>query len=161
MKQRLLLCCLSFILVAQVFAQTKSAGKAPTDAYRNSQWKPAQGKYYFSHALVYEYTNKVDGTDGELWIFVDPATGTMCFQRESSFRASDDMNEHILALPNGQVIACGTTETGKKIRESFQNRAVKPEPDEVQFQRENFRDQCSPTGNRREEFGWTSEGVRA
>lgn len=151
---------LIFLLLATsgtLHAQTKSAKKPPADAYRNSQWKPAQGKYYFSHALIYEYANKVDGTNGELWIFVDPVTGTMCFQRESSFGASDDMNESILALPTGQVIACGTTKAGKKIRESFQNRAVKPEPDEVEYQRETFRDQVKPTGNRREEFGWTSE----
>lgn len=138
-------------------AQTKPAKKPVADAYRNKQWKPAQGKYYFSHALIYEFTNKVQGTNGELWVFIDPVTGTMCFQRESSFGATDDMNESILALPTGQVIACGTTEAGKKIRESFQNRGVKPEPDEVQYQREAFRDLVKPTGNQRQDFGWTSE----
>ncbi len=138
-------------------AQTKPAKKPVTDAYRNAQWKPEKGKYYFSHALIYEYTRKRDDEKGELWIYIDPITGTMCFQRESSFGATDDMNEVILALPDGKMIACGKTESGKKIREAFQNRSVKPELDEVKLQQETFREQCKPTGNKRSEFGWESE----
>ncbi len=138
-------------------AQTKPTKKPVTDAYRNAQWKPEKGKYYFSHALIYAYTRKRDDTEGELWIFIDPVTGTMCFQRESSFGITDEMTDVILALPDGKMIACGTTESGKKIREQFQNRAVKPEPDEVKFQRETFREQCKPTGNKRDDFGWESE----
>ena len=143
--------------IPPVQAQTKLAKKPATDAHRNAQWKPEKGKYYFSHALVYEYTRKRDDERGELWIFIDPVTGTMCFQRESSFGATDKMNEAILVLPDGKMIACGTTESGKKIREAFQNRAVKPEPDEVKFQQQTFREQCKPTGNKRSEFGWESE----
>ncbi|GHB76698.1 hypothetical protein [Persicitalea jodogahamensis] len=138
-------------------AQTKPAAKPATDAYRNAQWKPEKGKYYFSHALIYEYTRKRDETKGEIWIFIDPVTGTMCFQRESSFGATDDMNELILALPNGKMIACGTTESGKKIQAAFQNSSVKPEPDEVKDQQQTFREQCKPTGNKRPEFGWESQ----
>lgn len=138
-------------------AQTKPAKKPATDAYRNAQWEPEKGKYYFSHALIYEYTRKRDDVKGELWIYIDPVTGTMCFQRESSFGATDDMNEVILALPDGKMIACGKTESGKKIREAFQNHSVKPEPDEVKFQQQTFLEQCKPTGNKRNEFGWESE----
>lgn len=157
-KRLLFLVTLGLFAVTYVArAQTKPAKKPVTDAYRNAQWKPEKGKYYFSHALIYEYTRKRDDEKGELWIFVDPVTGTMCFQRESSFGATDDMNEVILALPDGKMIACGTTESGKKIREMFQNSAVKPEPDEVKFQQETFQEQCKPTGNKRSEFGWESE----
>lgn len=162
----LLLSTLALLLSAGwVDAQTKPASKKPAsptvnkpapDAYRNAQWKPEKGKYYFSHALIYEYLNKVDSTKGELWIFIDPVTGTMCFQRESSFGASDDMNDAILAFPNGQVIACGTTESGKKVRQSFKNNSVTPGLEEVKFQREAFQEVCRPTGGTRQEFGWAS-----
>lgn len=154
----LLISALALLLSAgRVEAQTKpTPKKTGGDAYRNAQWKPEKGKYYFSHALIYEYHNKVDSTTGELWVFIDPVTGTMCFQRESSFGASDDMNDAILAMPNGQMIACGTTESGKKIRESFKNGSVTPGPEDVKFQRETFQEVCRPTGATREEFGWKS-----
>ena len=147
----------SMVVIHAAQAQNKPAKKPATDAYRNAQWKPEKGKYYFSHALIYEYTRKRDDVKGELWIYIDPVTGTMCFQRESSFGATDDMNEAILALPDGKIIACGKTESGKKIRETFQNRSVKPEPDEMKLQQQTFREQCKPTGNKRNEFGWESE----
>ncbi|MPR32516.1 hypothetical protein [Salmonirosea aquatica] len=145
-----------FLLGGKVVAQTTPPKKSASDAQRNAQWKPEKGKYYFSHALIYEYFNKVDSTKGELWVFIDPVTGTLCFQRESSFGATDDMNEAILAFPNGQMIACGKTESGKKIRETFKNSSVTPVPEDVEFQRETFRKQCIPTGNTRQEFGWQS-----
>ncbi len=142
---------------SKVNAQSKPAHKSATDAYRNAQWKPEKGKYYFSHALIYEYTRKRDEAKGEIWVFIDPVTGTMCFQRESSFGATDDMNDVILAMPDGKMIACGTTESGKKIRSTFQNSSVKPEPDEVKDQQQTFREQCKPTGKKRPEFGWESK----
>lgn len=150
----LVLVTLGFTAAAQ---KTAPAKKTAVDAYRNAQWKPEKGKYYFSHALIYQYTNKTDSSQGELWVFIDPVTGTMCFQRESSFAASDDMNDAIVARPNGQMIACGTTESGKKIRETFMNSSVTPEPDDVRYQRETFQKQCRPTGNIRKEFGWESQ----
>jgi hypothetical protein len=145
------------VSVGQAMAQKATSSKKPaTDTYRNAQWKPEKGKYYFSHALIYEYLDKRDSTKGELWVFIDPVTGTLCFQRESSFGATDEMNDAILAFPNGQMIACGTTESGKKIRESFTNNSVTPGPEDVQFQRETFQELCHPTGTTREEFGWKS-----
>ena len=153
----LLISTLSLMLLSgRTIAQTTSSKKPVSDAYRNAQWKPEKGKYYFSHALIYEYFNKVDATKGELWIFIDPVTGTMCFQRESSFGATDEMNDVILAFPNGQMIACGKGESGKKIRETFKNNSVTPTPEDVKFQRETFEKQCIPTGNTRQEFGWKS-----
>lgn len=127
-----------------------------TDPQRQAQWKPEKGKYYFSHALIYNYFNKVDSTKGEFWVFIDPVTGTMCFQRESSYGATDDMNEAILALPNGQVIACGTNEFGKNSRKAFLNEGVVPSPEDSKFQKENFKTQCAPTGRSRKEYGWES-----
>ena len=154
----LLISALALLFSAgRVDAQTKpTPKKTGGDAYRNAQWKPEKGKYYFSHALIYEYHNKVDSTKGEMWVFIDPVTGTMCFQRESSFGASDDMNDAILAFPNGQVIACGTTESGKKIREPFKNNSVTPGAEEMKFQREIFEEVCRPTGEVRQEYGWKS-----
>ena len=158
LKLPLLLFVLSLLVgLSTAQAQNKPAKKPVTDAYRNAQWKPEKGKYYFSHALIYEYTRKRDDVKGELWIYIDPVTGTMCFRRESSFGATDDMNEVVLALPDGKMIACGKTESDKKIREAFQNHSVKPEPDEVKFQQETFREQCKPTGNERSKFGWESK----
>jgi hypothetical protein len=144
------------LLAGRTAAQTTAPKKPVSDAYRNAQWKPEKGKYYFSHALIYEYFNKVDSSKGEMWVFIDPVTGIMCFQRESSFGATDDMNDAILAFPNGQMIACGKTESGKKIRESFKNSSVTPGPEDVKFQRETFQELCRSTGSTREEFGWKS-----
>ena len=139
-----------------VIAQTTPSKKTVSDPQRNAQWKPDKGKYYFSHALIYEYLNKRDSTKGELWVFIDPVTGTMCFQRETSFRDTDEMNDVILAFPNGQMIACGKGESGKKIRETFKNSSITPVPEDVRFQRETFQKQCIPTGITRQEFGWES-----
>lgn len=136
-------------------AQSKVAA-VKADPSRASQWKPDKGKYYFSHALIYEYVLKSDSTKGELWIFIDPVTGSMCFQRESSYGASDDMNDVILALPNGQYIACGSDENGKKTRSIFQNSALTPHPEDVKFQQDSFKEQCKPTGQTRKDFGWES-----
>ncbi len=141
------------LTIGKVDAQTPAK---KGDAYRQTQWNPGKGKYYFSHALIYHYTNKVDSTEGEFWVFLDPVTGTMCFQRESSFGATDEMNEAILALPNGQVIACGKGENGKSTRETFQNDGVLPIPEDIKFQQDNFKSYCVPTGRSRKEYGWES-----
>jgi hypothetical protein len=137
-------------------AQAQAPKKSTTDPQRNVQWKPQQGKYYFSHALVYEYLVKADSTRGEFRVYIDPATGTMCFERESSFGMTDEMTDAILALPTGQFIACGTNEDGKKVRIAYENSAVKPHPDDVAFQQENFKTQCRPTGQIRQENGLES-----
>lgn len=141
------------LCVNQIQAQ---APKKNIDTYRQAQWKPENGKYYFSHALIYSYVNKVDSTKGQFWIFVDPVTGTMCFQKESSFGATDDMNEVILALPNGQVIACGKNEAGKSIRKTYQNPGVVLIPEDIKFQQDNFKALCVPTSRSRKEYGWES-----
>lgn len=153
---RQLMIYVGVVMMALGHSYAQTAKKPTVDPQRNTKWKPQQGKYYFSHALVYEYLVKADSTKGEFVVYLDPATGTMCFEQESSFGTTDEMNEVILALPNGQVIACGKNEEGKKVRTTFQNEAVNPHPDDVAFQQENFKTQCRPTGQKRQENGLES-----
>lgn len=136
-------------VVSGLYAQPKPVSRA-------TQWKPEQGKYYFSHVLVYEYLMKSDSIKGELRVQVDPVTGSMCFQRETSFGTTDEVNEIIVALANGKYIACGTDANGKKIRSTYINSALTPHPEDVQFQRDSFKEQCISTGQVRREFGWES-----
>ncbi|TDB58667.1 hypothetical protein [Arundinibacter roseus] len=157
-KLFIFLCTLGLLVFTKstVWSQNTRVAKTPADPQRNAQWKPDKGKYYFSHALIYEFEKKTDQTKGELWVFIDPVTGTMCFQRESSFGLTDEMNEAIVAFPSGKMIACGQDEHGKNVKTTFMNSAVTPHPDDIKFQKDNFREQCSPTGRTRKEFGWGS-----
>ena len=146
---------LSFLLLGiDHLSEAQPVKKIAADKQRALQWKPDKGQYYFSHSLVMSYENKQEKTKGDIKIYLDPVTGTMCFKKESSFK--EDEFDFIIAFPDGRYFHCGTDDNGKKIRTSEKVADVKPDAENQAQQKENFSTYCAPTGNKRTEFGFES-----
>ncbi|MCE7044369.1 hypothetical protein [Dyadobacter sp. CY312] len=146
---------LSVLLVGITYlSKAQIVKKIAPDKQRALQWKPDKGQYYFSHAVVMSYENKQDNTKGEIKIYLDPVTGTMCFKKESSFKENEF--DFIVAFPDGRYFHCGTDDNGKKIRTSEKVTDVKPDAETQAQQKENFSTYCLPTGNKRIDFGFES-----
>jgi hypothetical protein len=146
---------LTFLFVCNFHvSQAQTVKKIAADKQRAIQWKPDKGQYYFSHSLVMAYENKQDKTKGEIKIYLDPVTGTMCFKKESSFK--EDEFDFIIAFPDGRYFHCGTDDNGKKIRTSEKVADVRPDAEAQAQQKENFGTYCAPTGNKRTDFGFES-----
>jgi hypothetical protein len=150
--------CFFIILILSgfntAFAQTPK--KLSVDKQRSLKWKPEKGQYYFSHALTFEYQNKTEKTKGEIVVFLDPVTGTMCFRKESSFGEAGKTFDFVIATQEGKFIFCGTDNSGKKIRTSEIIEEVKPDQETKDQQKEEFSTYCIPTGNKRADFEWES-----
>ena len=123
---------------------------------RATQWKPEKGQYYFTHALTFEYENKLDKKKGEVVVYVDPVTGTMCFKRENSYGLTGKNFDFIIAFQDGTYIYCGADEAGKKMKIVEKVEEVKPDAETLKQQKEDFNTYCAPTGNKRKDFGWES-----
>ncbi|KAA6441690.1 hypothetical protein FEM33_00970 [Dyadobacter flavalbus] len=137
-----------------VFAQ--AVKKIPADKQRLTQWKPEKGQYYFSHSLVYEYENKAAKTKGTIRIYLDPVSGAMCFLKDSSFMQKGKSFDLVIGFPNGKYTFYGTDDAGKKTRISETVNEMKPDPETVLQQKEDFATYCLPTANKRTEFGLES-----
>ncbi|KQS31481.1 hypothetical protein [Dyadobacter sp. Leaf189] len=151
---------LAFILIVAAVQQSALAQapkKIGADKQRALQWKPEKGQYYFSHSLVFDYQNKADKTSGKLKIYLDPVTGAMCFKKESSFGEGGKAFDFVIAFPDGKYIYCGTDENSKKIRINELVKELKRDAETKAEQKENFTTYCIPTGNKRVDFGLTSE----
>lgn len=84
--------------------------------YREENWNPKEGKYFFSEQWTWTYENQMIekgefGHKGEMSVFVDPPTGIMLFTREES-NWSDDMAEKAIVFPDGKYILCYGSESG-------------------------------------------------
>jgi len=123
---------------------------------RATQWKPEKGQYYFTHAFTFEFENKGDKKKGEVVIYVDPVTGTMCFKRENSYGETGKNFDFIIAFQDGKYIYCGADEAGKKMKIIEKVEEVKPDAETLAQQKEDFNTYCIPTGNKRKDFGWES-----
>lgn len=137
------------------YSYGQAAKKILPDKQRAIQWKPEKGQYYFSHSLVIAYENKAEKAKGEIKIYFDPVTGTMCFQRESSFGESGKGFDFIIAFQDGRYMHCGTDD-GKKIKNTEKVQDVKPDTEAQSQQKENFDTYCAATGNKRVDFGLES-----
>jgi hypothetical protein len=142
-----------FVLVGCAMAQTPKSG---VTNQRATQWKPEKGQYYFSHALTYSYENKEKKTKGEIVIYVDPVTGTMCFKRENSFGDTGKAFDFILAFQDGKYVYYGADESGKKFKMTEKVEELKPDAETIAQQKEDFSTYCIPTGNTRKDFGMES-----
>jgi len=86
--------------------------------YRNSEWQPDVGKYFFSEMWRWSFGNRLYPEDhpqryGHFSIMVDPPSGTMLLTREES-NYLDEMTEWIIVQPNGEYILGWTEHTGEK-----------------------------------------------
>jgi|JI7StandDraft_1071085.scaffolds.fasta_scaffold06567_6 hypothetical protein len=108
---------LSFLL----FLGFTSLGFAQSDAaYRNKNWNPKAGKYFFSTMLTWSFENEMATEEhlkrGEINIYVDEKTGTFLFTKEA-YGWSGEMVDFVIADQKGNYIIGHTDEFGKKHRE--------------------------------------------
>lgn len=145
------------LFVGAQFAHSQAVKKIPADKQRALQWSPAKGQYYFSHALVFDFENKAEKTKGTVKVHVDPVTGAMCFQKETSFKLGAKSFDFIIGFPDGKYIYCGADENGKKVKITEMQDALKPDVETRAQQKEDFTTYCIPTGTTRQEFGLESQ----
>lgn len=158
MNRKYFYCFLLGTLVAGVqLVKAQVVKKIPADKQRAVQWSPAKGQYYFSHALVFDFENKTEKTKGTVKIHVDPVTGAMCFQKESSFKLGAKSFDFIIGFPDGKYIYCGVDENGKKVKITEIQEALKLDAETKAQQKEDFTTYCIPTANTRQEFGLESQ----
>lgn len=93
------------------------------DQYRNKNWNPKAGKYYFSTQLTYTYRNDFaedeSSRSGEMSIYLDEKTGTFLFTRES-YGTPGEMVDFVIGDQEGNYIFGYTDEHGKKQRETLE-----------------------------------------
>ncbi|MFK7984361.1 MAG: hypothetical protein AB8G86_30600 [Saprospiraceae bacterium] len=83
------------------------------DDYRNENWRPAAGNYFFSEMWTWEYFNEglpADNPDhkGKFIVYVDPPTGTMLLADNL-----DEMTDWIIIHPDGRYTTAFTDVHGK------------------------------------------------
>ncbi len=85
-------------------------------AYRNENWKPSQGQYFFSEMWTWTFHNEMLASDdprhkGEMSIYVDPPSGTILLTRPDT-KYQDEMLDWLIIEPSGKYIAGYTGEHG-------------------------------------------------
>lgn len=110
-----------FLLMVFVWPLVLSA--QADDAWRNKNWNPKKGKYFFNKVLTWKYQGEMaedsllqEGI--EIRIYVDEKTGTFLFTPEA-YVFSGPMVDFVIADQKGNYIAAYTVEHGKKIYEVF------------------------------------------
>ena len=148
---------LSILTIAVAgFSHAQAVKKIAADRQRATQWKPDKGQYYFSHSIVFEYEDKAENKKGEVKIYFDPVTGTLCFKKEDSFGDSGKAYDFIIAFQDGRYMHCGIEGSTKKIRTTEKVEEVKPDAETQNQQKENFNTYLAATGNKRIDSGFES-----
>jgi hypothetical protein len=110
-----------FILLVLMYVSNLNAQK--DDQYRDKNWNPNTGKYFFSTQLIYAFRNDFAEDEstrlGEISIYLDEKTGTFLFTPES-YGTSGEMVDFVIADQEGNYIFGYTDEHGKKQRETLQ-----------------------------------------
>ena len=91
--------------------------------YRNQNWQPEKGKYFFSEQYVYSYFNEYyvenDPRRSGMFVFYsDPVTGTLLFTSGDSF--FDEMTGWILVRPNKDYIVSRSHEHSNNTIDTIQ-----------------------------------------
>lgn len=150
---------ISLILLSFLIGSMQSIAQS-SDAYRNKNWNPKAGKYFFSTALTWTFENEITDEEhlksGEMTVYVDEKTGTFLFTKEA-FGWSGEMIDYVIADQNGNFIIGHTDEFGKKHVESKKVDSFA----EIGLQKKqiesDFRKYCKPTGKSKN-FGKNSYG---
>ena len=87
-------------------------------AYRNENWHPDRGQYYFSEMWTWSYQNDLREADegfsnGEMSFYIDPPTGTILLTREDT-KYQGDMISWIIIHQDGRYLIGGYDELGEK-----------------------------------------------
>lgn len=86
--------------------------------YRDENWDPENGNYFFSELWTFSYTNEMllegePGVNGETHIYVDPFSGIILLTRDDS-NYMDEMTDWVLVHPEGKYEWGQTGEHGKR-----------------------------------------------
>ncbi len=131
------------------------------DQYRNKNWNPKAGKYYFSTQLTYSYHNDSAEDDynrsGEISIYIDEKSGTFLFTKES-YGNTGEMVDFVVADQQGNFIFGYTDEHGKKQRETMKSYSGADKNNQSKKVENDFNKYCQPTGNTKRfgenKYGW-------
>ena len=94
-------------------------------SYRDQNWRPERGQYYFSESYHFEYYNETISPEegaakGEFGFYVDPESGTILLEKHIANYA-DEMTDYIIIHPDKRYTVGYTDEFGnqKTVRESL------------------------------------------
>lgn len=132
-----------------------------SDIYRNKNWKPKQGKYYFSEQWTWSYDNEFVVEDefrkkGEMTVYVDSATGTFLFTQES-YGMTGEMVDFVIADQKGNYIFGYTDERGKKYKTVYKSLKLLEILKDQSIVQENFNQYCNKSGEAKT-YDFTSMG---
>ncbi|MFD2588898.1 hypothetical protein ACFSQJ_18375 [Croceitalea marina] len=86
------------------------------NTYRNQNWNPDKGQYYFSEEFTFRYSNAWEDTQGissgNFGFYLDPETGTVLLEKNIT-HFFDEMTNYIIIKPNGNYILGYDDEFGK------------------------------------------------
>lgn len=87
--------------------------------YRNENWHPDRGQYFFSEMWTWSYQNDLREVDeglpkGEMSFYIDPPTGTILLTREDT-KYQGDMISWIIIHQDGRYLIGGSDENGKGV----------------------------------------------
>lgn len=156
MKKLFVLFLMTVFIIPATFAQDRAAEK-----WRNKNWSPKKGKYFFNKVYTWEYRNDLaefeEERTGEFSVYVDEKSGTFLFTPES-YIFSGPMTDFIIADQKGTYIVAYTEEFGEKTYEVFTPevfRLAKADMDSVSVR---FEELMKPLGNTemfgQNDYGW-------
>lgn len=102
--------CLVFLgLGTNIFAQD--------DAYRNQNWQPKKGKYYFSSVITWQYNKHTENenTQSSIAVYLDSLSNTFLITPQS-YGLGEEMIEFILIEKNGRVFVAYADDSGKHLK---------------------------------------------
>jgi hypothetical protein len=145
---------LVFIILAQLSCAQSSL------AFRNKNWNPSTGKYFFSTMLTWSYHNELATSaqlkKGEIVIYVDEKSGTFLFTKEA-YGWSGEMIDFVIVDQKGNYIIGHTDEFGGKHREHKKSEEFAEVTIQAKQILSNFKKYCLPTGNTKY-FGQNNDG---
>lgn len=150
-----------FLLILFVLMYVSHLNAQTDDQYRDKNWNPKAGKYYFSTQLTYAFRNDFAEDEsrrsGEISIYLDEKTGTFLFTPES-YGTSGEMVDFVIADQEGNYIFGYTDEHGKKQRETIKSIHIGSRNIQTKKEERDFKKYCTPTGNKKKfgtnNYGW-------
>lgn len=108
---------ISLLSITLASCQDNTDSRWEATDYRNENWHPENGQYFFSEQWTYTFVNESLPADdpqrkGEMAFFVDPPSGTILLTRDAS-NYGDEMTEWIIVFPEGRYVTGWGDEFGK------------------------------------------------
>lgn len=148
------------VLIFQLISLALSAQQE--NPYRNKNWQPKQGKYFFSEAIQWEFLNEGlpkddDKHAGTFTVYFDRFTGTMLFTQEA-YGLSSEMADFIILQSNGRYFEGFTDEFGGKQYMIDTLECFSDITQEQQFIKKTFKELAKPSGKfkvfGKNKYGW-------